>query len=128
MRREARGMLRLGLAFDTVMTSPLVRARETAEIIAGEPGLARRVEASQALAPGSVLAPLDGLQDNERVLLVGHAPDLGQLAAGLIGAAAALEMGRGALCGLNVAAWGPGHRGHLLFLLPAEVLVALGHD
>src|SRR5512132_2307889 len=35
MRKAARGLARLGVGLDLVLTSPLVRARQTAEILAG---------------------------------------------------------------------------------------------
>ena len=37
IRRAARGLRRLGISFDAILTSPLVRARQTAEIVADYP-------------------------------------------------------------------------------------------
>ncbi len=79
-----------GLAPQSIVTSPLVRCRQTAEILAkhtpGRPALIERKE----LAPGS---DLDGLIEwtckqaprCEEVAWVGHAPDVNQMAASLIG-------------------------------------------
>ncbi|MEB3271628.1 MAG: histidine phosphatase family protein, partial [Synechococcus sp.] len=83
--------LALGLTADRLSTSPLVRARQTAEI-ARAVGLAAELEVSGELAPGGDPFPLirrwlaaGGAPG--RLLLVGHEPDLGLLAARLIGAA-----------------------------------------
>src|SRR5438046_7785006 len=35
MQKATRGLARLGVSLDVVLTSPLVRARQTAEIVAG---------------------------------------------------------------------------------------------
>src|SRR4029434_10395463 len=44
MRQAARGLRRLGVSFDTVLTSPFLRARQTAEIVAESLGLEDRLE------------------------------------------------------------------------------------
>jgi phosphohistidine phosphatase len=71
---------REGLVPDAVLSSPLVRARETAQALAlGEP------ESDERLAPGAtaedVRAAVEGR--GETVLVVGHQPDCGQVAAAL---------------------------------------------
>jgi len=85
----------LGLTADRLFSSPLIRARQTAEI-AVDVGLAAALELAESLAPGADPLPLveawlatgrDGEPAPRRLLLVGHEPDLGLLAARLIGAA-----------------------------------------
>ena len=71
-----------GLAPDAVVTSPLLRARETATALGlGEP------EVDERLAPGAT--PLDvreaALLRGETVVVVGHQPDCGRAAAALAG-------------------------------------------
>ncbi len=70
---------------DAVLCSPLARARETAEAIAREAGLA--AEPVELLAPGAtaadVLAAVSGR--GEVVVAVGHQPDCGEIAAALGG-------------------------------------------
>ncbi len=93
--------LALGLAADRLLSSPLTRARQTAEI-ARSVGLAPVLELSESLEPGhdpwplllSALALLAATPPpagepepaRRRLLLVGHEPDLGLLAASLLGA------------------------------------------
>ena len=70
---------------DVVLSSPLLRARETADAIARAARAPLRVE--ERLAPGAsppqVLAALEGA--GETVVAVGHEPDCGELAAAVTG-------------------------------------------
>jgi phosphohistidine phosphatase len=90
----------LDLGADRLLSSPLLRARQTAEL-AQDSGLGAAVEETAALAPGGdPLALLEGMGADagtgtdvvsggrQRWLLVGHEPDLGALACRLIGAPA----------------------------------------
>ncbi|MEB3322391.1 MAG: histidine phosphatase family protein [Synechococcaceae cyanobacterium] len=97
-RRRAQAVLRravdLGLGGGRLLTSPLPRARQTAEIAVAV-GLAPALEVVEALAPGADPLPLleqgwatpPGEAASGCLVLVGHEPDLGLLAARLIGAA-----------------------------------------
>lgn len=71
------------------ITSPLTRAVQTAEIVAGKACRKNVVIASGLLAPGAdnkeVIAYLKGCQDAMRIMLVGHEPQLGALVALLLG-------------------------------------------
>jgi len=79
----------LGLGAPRLLASPLVRARQTAEIALAV-GLAPALELAQGLEPEGDPLPL--LQawlacpPVGRLVLVGHEPDLGNLAARLLGA------------------------------------------
>jgi len=108
MRRVARRLAKLGVAFDATLASPLVRARQTAEVLA-EAGLAGVVEECAALAPGGSLADaLDRVAHHrargaEQVALVGHEPTLGEWAARLAGGpACAVELKKGGIVGLEL--------------------------
>ena len=88
-------LLELGLGCDLLLSSPLTRARQTADL-ARLAGLAPELELASALEPAGEIGPLVQLWLGEssprpgwrRLALVGHEPDLGQLAARLIGAPA----------------------------------------
>ncbi len=76
----------LGLEFAEILTSPLARARQTAEILLQE-GLSDQVNVTNTLAPrGSFSDWLDWLKVYNRseketaIALVGHEPDLSQWA------------------------------------------------
>jgi phosphohistidine phosphatase len=77
-----------GVRPDVILSSPLLRARETAEALAAELGC--EAEKHEALAPG---ATVDGLRAatagrGETVVAVAHQPDCGQIAEELTGAPA----------------------------------------
>lgn len=82
-----REMHTLGLAFDAIVTSPAARAVETlAEARKGYGGtLAAREDARVYLAPPSMLLKIVAETDDtvDRLLLVGHNPGFGLLAAAL---------------------------------------------
>lgn len=87
VQQVARAMQRLGIKPDLVLSSPLTRARATAEIVASV--LAAPIEHSPELRPGCILEQLQRLlrrYDHETMLLVGHEPDFSALAARLINA------------------------------------------
>src|SRR5919201_2517208 len=52
MRKTARGLARLGVAVDVILTSPLVRTRQTAEIVAGAMDQKPAIVNIDSLAPG----------------------------------------------------------------------------
>jgi phosphohistidine phosphatase len=71
-----------------VITSPYVRAVETADIVATVLGLDGKVAQEKELAPGADLAKVKRIEDEYRdsgnLLLVGHEPDLGMIASQLL--------------------------------------------
>jgi phosphohistidine phosphatase len=85
----ARGFQRLGVPLDTVLTSPLVRARQTAEELVRRLGRTDlEVRECDPLAPGGLAKKLMKFirtLGSEHAVLVGHQPDLGEHAAYLIG-------------------------------------------
>ena len=87
-RSAARGMARLVKRPDFLLSSPLPRARQTADIAAREWGKNVEVIEEQAIAGGSpeaisgVLARYPG---ESRVAVVGHEPDLSELLAKILG-------------------------------------------
>jgi phosphohistidine phosphatase len=78
----------LEISFDSILSSPLVRARQTAEIVAESLKCERRLELTDALSPQHTAKPLiQYLQDQravDDVLLVGHEPFLSQFISLLI--------------------------------------------
>jgi phosphohistidine phosphatase len=100
------GLVALDVAVDEIFTSPLVRARQTADLLAaGLPGKPA-VKILDALSPGhppaSTLAELARAARRRRLALVGHEPGLGELAAHLIGAGRALPFKKGGVCRIDV--------------------------
>ncbi len=87
MEEIVEGLGGLGVALDEIWTSPLVRARQTADILAGLDGFSGPLRTVGALAPGGDEADVIQLlirSNVESVALVGHEPDLGDLCARLL--------------------------------------------
>ena len=78
------GLARLGVTLDEVWTSPLLRARQTADILAEELAVAEPARVVDFLQPKAPFDPLtEELQNHLEqagIALVGHEPDLGELA------------------------------------------------
>jgi phosphohistidine phosphatase len=74
-----------GIRPDAVLTSPLLRARETAQELARPAGL--EAEPDDRLAPGATAESVNDAAAGrgETVVVVGHQPDCGQIAAALTG-------------------------------------------
>jgi phosphohistidine phosphatase len=90
-RREAReagkALLERKATIAIVLSSPLIRARETAELVAVELGSGVKVEIRAALgagATGEVFREEIEAQADGEVLLVGHNPDLSAFASSLV--------------------------------------------
>jgi phosphohistidine phosphatase len=82
MKLIAEGLRRLDFQLDRIVTSPLARAKETAEIVAAELKLQRKLEISNALHVRSSAAAIKAWlleQPEDRVMIVGHNPALSEL-------------------------------------------------
>ncbi len=89
MKTVALGMRALKIKVDLVLTSPLVRARQTAEIAAVALGVKSKITLTKNLAPDadpeSFIAELALKHCSiKNILLVGHEPHLGRLASVLL--------------------------------------------
>lgn len=126
MRKAARGLLRMGVSFDVMLTSPLVRTRQTAEVVAAAFDERPPIVAVDSLQPGgswqSVLTDLEKQARRSRIALVGHEPDLGQLAAHLIGSRHPIEFKKGAICRIDVDTLPPPGPGTLRWLMTTKIL------
>lgn len=103
MRRGAAGLARVIPTIDVLASSPLLRAAQTAEIIARAYG-GLPVETVDALAPdgrrSALLHWLRAREEASTVAIVGHEPGLGQLATWLLTGVAEshIELKKGAAC------------------------------
>jgi len=113
----------LGLRFDLLLSSPLVRARQTAELVAERLGLA--VEIDERLAGGLSHAALAALLRDHgqpaRPILVGHDPDMSELVTTLAGAAD-IPMRKGAFARIDIGPSLEPGTGVLVFLIPPELV------
>lgn len=85
-----------------IWTSPLLRARQTAEILA-KALVGVHVKETDLLACGAKpkkVLDLAAVAGDEPAVVVGHAPDMGELIAHAIGSTAPLPLQKGAVAGL----------------------------
>lgn len=79
----------LKLNFDLVVSSPLKRSQQTAQLIATETGYEQKILISPALAPTATFAQFQRLlrecSSAENVLVVGHNPNITQFLGHLLG-------------------------------------------
>ncbi len=122
MRASARTMRKLGVAPDVILTSPLTRARQTADLVAEE--LKVKVVEYAGLAPGFNQHNLPDLvaayTNAGALLLVGHEPDFSITVEGLIGGGR-LVVKKGSLIRVDLTALDP-LRGELVWLIPPKAL------
>jgi phosphohistidine phosphatase len=126
MRKAVRGLARLSVSIDLILTSPLVRARQTAEIVAA--GLEPRptILNVDALTPAGTFTSLAGELEKHarrtRIALVGHEPNIGEIAARLVGSRHPIEFKKGAVCRIDVEQLPPHGPGDLRWFLPPRAL------
>ncbi|HTI38328.1 MAG TPA: phosphohistidine phosphatase SixA [Vicinamibacterales bacterium] len=126
LRKEARGLRALDVEFDVILSSPLVRTRQTADVLIEVLDTKAPVTLSDALAPaGTPAAVIQEIVKHARkgrIALVGHEPNLGELAAQLIHARAPLTFKKGGVCRIDFDVLPPKGVGSLVWFLPPKVL------
>ena len=133
-RRIAKGIRRLDIPFDALLTSPLTRARQTVDIVAAALGSEARVEEIASLAPDSafdqLLADLGRYRDRKHLLLVSHEPFLSDTLSSLLAGQSAtrldLDFRKGALCRIEMDSPSAPSRGRLHWFLTPKQLRLLG--
>jgi phosphohistidine phosphatase len=128
MKFEARAIAALSLQLDVIMTSPLLRARQTAEIVANRLKLRDEIVEDERLANGfdaRRLSEILGEHDKaEAIMLVGHEPTMSATIGRIVGDAQ-VELKKGALAGVALSD-ASATRGMLICLIPPKVLTQLG--
>jgi phosphohistidine phosphatase len=129
MRRIAEGMLALGLSYDLTLSSPYLRAKQTADIVAQVFKIPSGVQLSDTLTPeGNPRQLVETLHraapEQQNILLVGHEPYLSRLISTLLTGNANLPvvMKKGGLCTLDVESLRFGRCASLISLLTPRQL------
>jgi len=115
-RAAGRALKRLGVEVDACLTSPKVRAADTAKLACEALGIDPQHEPKLAGGPFDAEALAAGLGDN--VLLVGHDPDFSMAVHGLTGAQ--VRMKKGGLAAVE--------KGELMVLLRPSELTELANE
>jgi phosphohistidine phosphatase len=124
------GLNWLEVTIDEIFTSPLVRAKQTADLLAAGVAGKPPVKILAALAPGNgpdeVMTQLARAAKRRRIALVGHEPGLGELAAHLIDAARPLPFRKGGVCRIDVQGLTEERAGALIWFVTPKMLRQLG--
>jgi phosphohistidine phosphatase len=120
-------LVELGVKPSRVWSSPLVRARQTAEIIAQATKFRGEVELLDELTNGTstttLSKALQSYSSQEEILLVGHMPSLSEHLAAFIGSKSphGLPLGKGSVACVDLVELRPGH-GQLRWLMRQKQL------
>lgn len=128
MRHHARVLKKLGMSVGEIWTSPLVRAKHTADLLAAGLGCAAPIRLVEALAPdGSsrdLLVELRKCAHDAGIALVGHEPYMSEFAAELLSArrTEVAEFKKGGAACFEIDEFGPPPRARLQWLLTPKVM------
>jgi phosphohistidine phosphatase len=132
MKRIAVGLKRLGVSPDVVLSSPLRRAQETAALLVAVVNPSLPVEVYDRLAPGhaasEVVGALRPYRAARQIVLVGHQPDLGELASYLLTGAPGrvpFAFKKGGVAAIDVSTVPPRSAGLLRWFAPPKMLRAV---
>ena len=128
-RKIAKALAGMGVDVDVILSSPLVRARQTAEILAQAlPGHPPIVE-SDALLPGAAFselaAALAEYDHAEGIAMTGHEPSIGAFAARLAGAKGEFDLKKGGACRIDVERLPVSGPGRLRWLATPKLLTGV---
>ena len=128
----AKGMKNLGLKFGLILSSPYLRTRQTAEIVAEAFDAKKKLELTETLEPDGLPSELIKLlnhrQSLDSPLLVGHEPYLSSLISVLISGDrhSSVTMKKGGFCKLSVDSLKYDYCGSLRWVLTPKQLTLLG--
>lgn len=122
-RRAARILQAAGQLPDLVLTSPLIRARQTADEFcqtAKLPGAIIQGWLACGMTPKIAMAELAGFPDFRRIAIVGHEPDFSILVESILGVTGGgVEFNKGSIACLRITP--PARFGSLLYLIPQKL-------
>lgn len=130
LKKEAKALDKLEVVFDQIIASPLLRTRQTADVLSESMKSKPPVTTADALAPAgtpaAVIQELGKHMRKGRLALVGHEPNLGELAGRLIGARAPIEFKKGAVCRIDFEVLPPKGMGQLRWFITPGMLREIG--
>jgi len=125
MVSQAKTIDEMDLKLDLIITSPLARAFQTADIVADELDMGEKLVQDERLGPGfgseDLVEVLQSHPEANNILLVGHEPDFSQTISALIGGSR-LVVKKGGLARVDVINADP-LQGELVWLLPPRAMI-----
>jgi phosphohistidine phosphatase len=128
----ATGLKFIGVKPNYLVTSPLVRAKQTAEIFAKVFNYKEQIVFSEALAPGGLVSDLykviDDLKNANEVCLFGHQPDMTRLAQSLLWGGPDLDIPfkKSGVCRIDIYDLPPTSPGTLKWFITPRIASAIG--
>ena len=132
MEKVAAGLAAIGAIPDIILSSPLPRARQTAEILTAAFGGRPALRVTPALAPQGermeLYEEIRGQAGMDGVMLVGHEPSLSALACEILceSTGCFLTLKKGGACSIDITKLSPAPGGSLCWLMPPAILRKLG--
>lgn len=125
--KVAEALAARGVAPGIIATSPLVRCRQTAELLAAAVGREPALVELEALRPGSDLPALvawtaEQAKVHDEIAWVGHAPDVDRMTAALIGQGSWIRLAKGAAAAVRFYDAPALATGELRWLVTAKML------
>jgi phosphohistidine phosphatase len=121
-REVGRALKKEGVHFDQIVSSPLVRAVETAELIAVATDYAGELAVARAISPegrpGKMIDVVASFGQCEHLALVGHEPSMGNLLSRLL-EKPGLSLKKGAIVKLE---WEPDEKAKLIWVISPKQL------
>jgi phosphohistidine phosphatase len=129
MQKIAKSLKAIGLQTDRIYTSPLRRARETAEIAAKILEIPTLEEWDELKPDGSktgLYRKLARLEQNPRPILVGHEPYLTSMIGEIIGTTSAkIVLKKGGVAKVRITSFTPRISGELRWLLTPKIIAKM---
>ncbi|MFH0887080.1 MAG: phosphohistidine phosphatase SixA [bacterium] len=103
IKKMAKVLIKTDVSFDLILSSPLIRAMQTAEIVADK--FEGKIETSDVLSPGCKIEVLFQellKHNNNSVLIVGHEPDFGHIIGNIIGTGHPIPLRKGGLVLIDI--------------------------
>jgi phosphohistidine phosphatase len=133
MREIARGLRNIGVEFDLILSSPYVRTRETAEILADVFKMKKKITFTENLIPlGNpelLIGEINEKYSVDNIAVVGHEPHLSTLVGILVAENGKLDitLKKGGVCYLSADdLHHHDHRATLEWLLTPSILIEIG--
>jgi len=122
----AKGLEKLGVKIDRIISSPYVRARQTAEIVGRITRHEEEIMLDERLVPQGRFHDVSDLivenDDVERLMLVGHEPSMSEIISGLCaGGNLMIEVKKASVTAIEITRLRPQAEGTLLWSLPPKV-------
>jgi len=127
-RRVATHLDKIGVKADLIVSSPLVRAKQTAAIVMDVLAKGSEIQISEAMAPGGLASDLYKFlmpfYNSENIFLIGHEPDISRLAGILLWTGPELHMPfkKAGICRIDITDIPPTSPGILKWFLTPKII------